>query len=126
MSNPSEQIQIKLKSQYMAEHSDPAKQRYVFIYDIKIRNCGATAIQLISRYWLISDGSGREEEVRGDGVVGEQPVIGPGKTFSYDSFCVLNSAVGCMQGSYQMQTTDGSLFDALIPAFTLAAPGSLN
>jgi len=119
-------IEVAVRPEYAAEHSDPAHDRYVFIYHISIKNNGAQPVQLISRHWLISDASGRVEEVRGAGVIGEQPLIEPGAEHCYNSFCVLATQVGCMQGSYQMLSADGKQFDAPVAAFTLAVPGSLN
>ncbi|MDQ6996428.1 MAG: Co2+/Mg2+ efflux protein ApaG [Mariprofundus sp.] len=126
MKIPDYQIDVTVRSEFAAEHSDPAHDRYLFIYYISICNNGLQAAQLISRHWLISDATGRVDEVRGEGVVGEQPIIQPGKEHCYNSFCVLESPVGCMQGSYQLLADDGHRFDASVAAFTLAIPGSLN
>ncbi len=119
-------IVVGVNAEYSEEHSEPENQRFVFVYHIKIRNVGDQAAQLLSRHWLITDGNGRLEEVMGDGVIGEQPVILPGKTHQYESFCVLKTSVGYMQGSYKMLYKDGEAFDAPVAAFTLAAPGALN
>jgi len=119
-------IMIEVENSYAAEHSEPEQNRFVFIYDISIHNRGNCAAQLISRHWVISDADGKIEEVRGEGVVGEQPVLEPGATYRYNSFCVLETPVGCMQGSYRMLDEDGNEFDAPVPTFTLALPGSLN
>jgi len=119
-------INVTVRSEYAAEHSDPTQDRYVFIYYISIANHGAQTVQLISRHWLITDATGKVEEVRGAGVIGEQPVIEPRKEHLYNSFCILETPVGCMQGSYQMQTVDGKQFDAPVALFSLAVPGSLN
>lgn len=119
-------IVVTVKSEYAPEHSDPEQGRFVFIYDIAIRNRGEQTVQLMSRHWLITDANGKVEEVRGDGVVGEQPVLASGDVHYYNSFCVLETNVGCMQGSYMMLGEDGLYFDAPIPAFTLAVPGVLN
>jgi len=119
-------IVVDVKSEYSTEHSEPEQGRFVFVYYITIRNEGEQAAQLLSRHWLISDANGMVEEVMGEGVIGEQPVIGAGEMHQYNSFCVLQTNVGYMEGSYRMLSEQGELFDALIPAFTLAVPGSLN
>jgi len=119
-------IEVNVRTEYAAEHSDPDQDRYVFIYYISIINRGDQAAQLIERYWKITDGTGHIEEVRGEGVVGEQPVIEPGKEHFYNSFCILQTPVGWMQGSYQMRGEDGLYFDAPVAPFSLAIPGCLN
>ena len=120
------QIEVRVLPEYMVEESEPEAEQYLFSYHILIRNTGTVAAQLISRHWLITDGNGDVEEVRGEGVVGEQPMLAPGEEFHYSSFCVLPTPVGLMQGSYQMVAGDGTAFDADIPSFRLAVPGSLN
>lgn len=119
-------IQIQAQSRYLADQSDPEDDRYVFAYTIRLENRGEQAAQLISRHWVITDGNGKEEEVRGDGVVGKQPVLEPGQSFEYSSGAVIETAVGSMRGSYQMQAEDGTQFDAAIPTFTLSVPRMLN
>jgi len=119
-------IRVTVKTQYAHEHSRPELGQYVFVYYISIQNCGDMVAQLISRHWVISDANGKVVEVRGDGVVGEQPVLQPGDQHDYNSFCVLETNVGCMEGSFMMLAGDGSYFDAPVPAFTLAVPGALN
>jgi len=119
-------VSVSVKPEYAPEHSDPEQGRFVFIYYVSIQNRGKQAVQLISRHWVISDANGKSIEVRGDGVIGEQPVLAPGDEHFYNSFCVLETHVGCMQGSYMMLGEDGRYFDAPIPAFTLAVPGALN
>ncbi|MDQ6981959.1 MAG: Co2+/Mg2+ efflux protein ApaG [Mariprofundus sp.] len=119
-------VVVEVNPEYSPEHSEPEQNHYVFIYYISIQNRGRQAAQLISRHWVITDANGKVEEVRGDGVVGEQPVLAPGDEHCYNSFCVLETHVGCMQGSYMMLGEDGRYFDAPIPAFTLAVPGALN
>ena len=126
MSDNGGSISIQVRSEYAPEQSDPEQMRFVFIYYISMRNCGDITAQLISRHWVISDANGKVIEVRGDGVVGEQPVLAPGDEHDYNSFCVLETRLGCMQGSFMMQGEDGCYFDALVPAFTLAVPGVLN
>jgi len=120
------QIRVEVRPEYAEEHSDAEQQHYVFIYHIAIKNEGAVGVQLISRHWIITDGDGRVQQVKGDGVVGEQPHLPPGSEHRYNSFCVLQSPIGCMQGSYQMLAADGTRFDAQIAPFSLAVPGSLN
>jgi len=119
-------IVVDVKPEYVSEHSEPDQGRFVFVYYVSIRNVGDQAMQLLSRHWIITDGNGMVEEVMGEGVIGEQPVIAPGQAHHYNSFCVLQTNVGYMQGSYRMLSEHGDLSDAQIPAFTLAAPGSLN
>lgn len=119
-------VEVTAEPEYVAEHSDPEKDRYVFVYTIHIHNRGSEAAQLLSRHWVITDANGQVEEVAGDGVVGEQPLIRPEEAHEYSSFCELQTRVGCMEGSYTMRGSDGTIFEAPIPAFTLAVPGSLN
>ena len=119
-------IRVMVETQYAPEHSKPELGQFVFIYYINIQNRGDTVAQLISRHWVITDANGKVVEVRGDGVVGEQPVLQPGDQHEYNSFCVLETNVGCMEGSFMMLAGDGSYFDAPVPAFTLAVPGALN
>jgi len=117
---------VVVRPEYAEEHSDPEQSQFVFIYHISIRNEGVVPAQLISRHWLITDANGQVQEVEGEGVIGEQPVISPGGEHRYNSFCVLETPVGCMEGSYQMVAEDGTAFEAPIPAFTLAVPGTLH
>lgn len=119
-------IRITVQSRYLPEQSSPAERRYVFAYTIRIENEGSTRAQLRSRHWVITDGNGETEEVRGPGVVGKQPVIEPGGAFEYTSGCVLKTARGTMRGSYQMFPDGGDSFDAEIAPFTLSLPHSLN
>jgi ApaG protein len=100
--------------------------RYVFTYTVRISNEGAVTAQLKSRHWIITDGNGVTEEVRGEGVVGNQPVLQPGKSFEYTSYCVLKTPHGSMRGSYEMVREDGSRFQANITAFSLTVPNALN
>lgn len=115
-------VRVTVRSQYLPEQSSPPDDRYVFAYTVSISNEGSEAAQLRTRHWIITDGRGVIEEVRGDGVVGEQPNIRPGQTFQYTSGCVLTTPVGTMQGSYRMWRADGSFFDADIAPFSLASP----
>jgi ApaG protein len=114
-------IRVRVQSLYLAEQSSPPDDRYVFAYTISISNEGARTAQLRTRHWIITNGHGGVEEVRGDGVVGEQPKLAPGQTFQYTSGCVLGTPVGTMQGSYRFWRDDGSYFDAEIATFSLAS-----
>ncbi len=115
-------IQITVKPFYLDEQSEPDDSQYVFAYHIRIENNGKDVVQLLNRYWQITDGLGRIQEVRGPGVVGEQPVLRPGEAFEYTSGCPLNTSTGIMVGTYEMETLDGERFDVDIPAFSLDAP----
>jgi ApaG protein len=117
-------IRVHVQSYYIPEQSSPRDDRYVFAYTITISNQGPRTAQLRTRHWIITDGRGSVEEVRGDGVVGEQPRLSPGQTFEYTSGCVLKTPIGTMQGTYRMWRDDGSYFDAVIAAFSLAQPAS--
>ncbi len=117
---------IDVETRYIDQQSDPENERYVFAYTISISNRGELPAQLLTRHWIITDANGRTQEVRGEGVVGEQPYIVPGQTFRYSSGAVLDTPVGSMHGSYGMVGDDGAAFDASIAPFTLAAPGTLN
>ncbi|MBL8606163.1 MAG: Co2+/Mg2+ efflux protein ApaG [Myxococcales bacterium] len=119
-------IKVTVRSEYVPEQSSPKVHRYVFAYTVRIANNGAEAAQLKSRHWIITDGDGKVEEVRGPGVVGRQPTLRPGDEFEYTSGCVLNTPRGEMRGTYQMYRPDGSEFDAEIAPFALALPYSLN
>jgi len=119
-------INIEVETNYLDDQSEPREQRYVFAYTITIRNEGDVPAKLLTRHWIITDANGRVQEVRGDGVVGEQPYLKPGQGFRYSSGAVLETPVGTMQGSYQMVADDGAKFDATIPAFRLAMPGMLH
>src|ERR1700761_6130440 len=119
-------IRIEVETAYLDEQSDPKERRYVFSYTITIRNEGSVSARLLTRHWVITDANGKVEEVRGDGVVGEQPWMRPGDDFEYTSGAVLETAVGTMQGSYEMVADDGTRFEAPIPAFTLSIPRTLH
>lgn len=119
-------IRVRVQSHYLADQSSPRDDRYVFAYTITITNEGAWPAQLRTRHWIITDGRGAVEEVRGDGVVGEQPRLMPGQSFQYTSGCVLTTAVGTMHGTYRMWRDDGSYFDAVIAPFSLASPESVR
>lgn len=127
MDNPtSPPIEIVALVKHLAEQSDDADNRYVFSYTITITNKGDETVQLLSRHWVITDSNNHVQEVRGQGVVGEQPVLRPGQSFEYTSGTVLSTPVGTMAGSYQMVTEDGSKFDAPIPKFVLSVPRVLH
>ena len=115
-------IQITVKPFYLEEQSEPDDSHFVFAYHIRIQNNGRDVVQLLNRHWQITDGLGRIQEVRGPGVVGEQPVLRPGEAFEYTSGCPLNTATGIMVGTYEMETLDGERFDVDIPAFSLDLP----
>ena len=126
MNQPQHEIQVEVETAYLEEQSEPAEQRFVFAYTITLRNSGKVSAKLLTRHWIITDANGRIQEVRGEGVVGEQPHLKPGQGFRYSSGAVLETPVGSMQGSYQMLADDGARFDAPIPVFRLAKPGTLH
>ena len=111
---------------FIAEQSAPEKGRYVFAYTITITNEGALPAKLLQRYWLITDANGKIQEVRGEGVIGEQPYLKPGESFRYTSGAILETPVGIMQGHYTMRSDDGDDFNATIPQFTLSIPRVLH
>jgi len=119
-------IRIQVRTEYLPGHSAPHDGQYLFTYHIRITNNGSERAQLISREWFITDANGDVQHVRGEGVVGEQPVLDPGDTYEYSSFCPLKTTVGTMHGSYQMVTPSGETFDAVIVPFTLATPYALH
>jgi len=123
MSLPVNKISVEVETSYVDEQSEPNEQRYVFSYTITIRNEGAVSARLLTRHWIITHGNGKVQEVRGDGVVGEQPHLKPGQGFRYSSGAVLETPVGAMQGSYEMIDDDGQRFDVPIRPFRLAMPG---
>ena len=119
-------IGVEVQTQYLPEQSDPKQLRFVFSYTITIRNEGRVPAKLLNRHWIITDANGEVQEVRGEGVVGEQPHLLPGQGFRYSSGAVLKTPVGSMQGSYGMLADDGLQFDAPIAPFRLAKPGVLQ
>ena len=119
-------IRIQVKGTYLSDQSSPRDNHYLFAYHVRISNVGADTAQLVSREWIITSAEGEVERVKGPGVVGEQPVLSPGSSFEYTSYCPLKTPVGSMQGSYQMVTAGGEKFDAQITPFTLAAPHALH
>ncbi len=126
MPNKPHDISVKTRTVYIADQSDPANDRYVFAYTITITNTGSAAAQLISRHWVITDATDKVQEVRGKGVVGEQPHLRPGESFEYTSGSAIATPVGTMRGSYQMVADDGAKFDVVIPEFTLSMPRVLH
>lgn len=119
-------IEVRAEPAYLEDQSVPGENQYVFAYTITIRNTGTVAARLLSRHWVIVDANGHEREVRGEGVVGEQPHLPPGGNFRYTSGAMLETPVGSMRGSYHMLADDGMHFDAPIPVFTLAIPRTLH
>ncbi|MEE8118285.1 MAG: Co2+/Mg2+ efflux protein ApaG [Gammaproteobacteria bacterium] len=119
-------IQVNVTTQFMAEQSNPGEQHYMFAYTITIRNEGQIGAKLLTRHWLITDSNGKVQEVRGKGVIGEQPYLQPGEGFRYTSGAIIETPVGSMEGSYQMRSDDGKEFDTPIAPFTLAVPGLLH
>jgi len=119
-------IEVSPMPQFIPEQSDPENDRYIFAYTITIRNIGEVPAQLVSRHWIITDGNGKVQEVRGDGVVGEQPLLQPGESFQYTSGSSLTTPIGTMKGTYQMVAEDGTHFEAEIPEFVLATPRALH
>ncbi len=116
------EILISVRPYYLDEQSAPEKGHYLFAYQIRIENQGADTVQLRNRYWRITDANGRTQEVRGAGVVGEQPILRPGDSFEYTSGTPLATETGFMVGSYEMVTADGERFEVAVPAFSLDSP----
>src|SRR5262249_32676367 len=119
-------IRVVVSSQYMAERSSPAAGQYAFAYTVRIANESSETAQLRSRHWIITDGDGKVQEVKGEGVVGAQPILRPGQAYEYTSWCMLATPHGSMRGTYQMVRESGEQFDAQIAPFPLALPYSLN
>lgn len=119
-------IAVDVDTRYLGDQSDPGGNRFVFAYTITIRNEGELPARLLRRHWVITDANGQVQEVRGDGVVGEQPYLKPGQGFRYTSGAVLETPVGAMEGSYEMLDDQGATFDAPIAPFTLAMPGTIH
>jgi ApaG protein len=119
-------IRVDVATRFLDDKSTPRDNRYVFAYTITIRNEGALAARLVARHWIITDANSKVQEVRGDGVVGEQPWLRPGDHFEYTSGAVLETAVGTMRGSYRMLSDDGTWFEAEIPEFTLSIPRTIH
>lgn len=121
-----DQFKIDVATRYLEDDSDPDSDRFVFAYTVTIVNQGETPATLLTRHWVITHGNGKQQEVRGDGVVGEQPRIKPGEGYQYTSGTVLETPMGTMGGSYQMVTDEGDEFDAFIPEFLLSTPRTLH
>jgi ApaG protein len=119
-------IEVSARSEYLPAQSQPEKNKFTFAYHMTIHNRGEKPATLISRHWIITDGNGSKNEVKGIGVIGEQPIIAPGESYHYSSFSVLDTNVGTMEGSYRMRAEDDSFFNASIPPFLLAVPGAVN
>jgi ApaG protein len=119
-------VDVQVKTQYLSQQSDPARRSYAFAYTITITNERSEAVQLLSRHWIITDQNNKVEEVRGSGVVGQQPLIQPGKSYQYSSGAVIETETGDMRGSYTMITATGERFEAPIPLFILAVPHMLH
>src|SRR5215469_16449067 len=115
-------IKVTVKPVFLEDHSSPSDNHYVWMYQVRIENTGGETVQLRRRHWRITDGMGRIQEVRGPGVVGEQPVLAPGQTFEYTSGTPLSTPSGIMVGTYQMETGSGEHFDVAVPAFSLDSP----
>jgi ApaG protein len=126
MTDNPQKIQVEVKPAYVAGQSDPGSNHYVFSYTVTIRNEGDQPAKLLARHWIITDGDGQVQEVKGEGVIGEQPYLKPGEGFQYTSGTFMSTPVGTMQGSYQMVADDGEKFDAEIPSFTLSVPNVLH
>ena len=119
-------VEVTVRVGFVESQSSQEEGRYFFAYEVIVENVGHESVQLVSRHWIIADGTGEEREVRGPGVVGEQPVIEPGELFSYTSYCPIETPVGSMRGSFRMVKGDGSSFDAKVAPFTLAVPNFLH
>jgi len=119
-------ILVRVAPAYMAEQSRPEEGQWLWSYVVEIENHGTQTVTLMSRHWIITDARNRVEEVKGPGVVGEQPVLGPREAFRYNSGCPLTTPSGSMRGTYQMVTAAGEAFDVEIPAFSLHLPGALR
>lgn len=119
-------IRVDVRARFMPERSDPGESEWLFAYTITISNEGAKTVQLLSRHWVITDANGKVEEIRGHGVLGQQPILAPGQAFEYSSACPLETPFGVMQGTYQMVTPEGDHFDIAIAPFSLHEPYAIN
>lgn len=126
MKSDKHSIEVTVRTAYVPSQSAPDSNRYVFAYTITITNAGEVPARLLTRHWVIVDANQKTQEVRGEGVVGEQPYLIPGMSFEYTSGTILETPVGVMRGSYQMEADDGTRFDAEIPTFTLSVPRTLH
>jgi ApaG protein len=119
-------VRVRVESEYAPDRSKPSKNQWFFLYTVTITNEGPEVVQLLTRHWVITDGTGHVEEVRGPGVVGKQPTLNPGERFEYTSGCPLATPFGVMEGTYQMVTQSGERFDAKIAPFTLSEPYTVH
>ena len=119
-------VRVKVETAYIAEQSSPEIDRYVFAYTITITNTGSVPARLLRRHWIITDANSKVQEVRGDGVIGEQPHLSPGQSYIYTSGAMLETPIGCMEGNYEMLADDGVEFESPIPAFRLSMPHTLH
>ena len=119
-------IRVKVESVYSPERSDPSDKQWFFLYTVVIANESQETVQLLTRHWIITDGAGQTEEVKGPGVIGNQPILKPGESFEYTSGCPLSTPFGLMEGTYQMITAGGERFDATIAPFTLSEPYTVH
>lgn len=119
-------VRVEVEPEFLPAQSDPAEGLWVYAYHVTITNESSRTVQLLARHWVITNGEGTEEHVKGPGVVGETPVLRPGQAFRYSSGCPLGTPIGAMHGSYQMRDDEGQRFEVEIAPFTLAEPGSLN
>ncbi len=119
-------IKVSANAFFLPEQSDEDNDQYVFAYTIRITNTGSLPAKLLSRHWVITDADSKVQEVKGVGVVGEQPTLGPGESFEYTSGSSLETSVGTMRGTYQMLAEDGTKFEAIVPEFTLSVPRILH
>jgi ApaG protein len=119
-------VRVRVESEYAPDRSQPGSGQWFFLYTVTIANEGAETVQLLTRHWIITDGTGKVEEVRGPGVVGKQPTLRPGESFEYTSGCPLRTPFGVMEGTYQMVTEAGERFDAKIAPFTLSEPYTVH
>ena len=126
MSEKTYAISVNVQPAYIAEQSDPGRDQYVFSYTVTIKNVGNMPAKLLTRHWIITDGDGETQEVKGEGVVGEKPHLNPGEDFIYTSGTMMKTPIGTMHGSYQMIADDGVNFDAEIPSFSLNVPNMLH
>ena len=119
-------IEVSVESEFRPDRSTPAQGRFLFTYTVRVANVGDSPARLVSRHWIVTDARGEREEIRGEGVIGKQPHLAPGQSFSYTSFCVLRTPLGQMRGTYTMSRDDGATFEAEIAPFALAVPAALN
>jgi len=119
-------FRVQVESTYVPERSDPANKQWFFAYRIRVANEGDETAQLVSRHWIITDANGKVEEVRGPGVVGKQPILSPGRSFEYTSFCPLGTSFGTMHGTFQMVTSSKTEFDIVVAPFSLSEPYAIN